>query len=65
MGIFLNLSASYVELRKLRMRLNLILNSIRKLGGVYIYANATSVDGKACIMFNGSLMILANRKVLK
>lgn len=36
--IILNSSASHAELRKLRTRLDLISNSTRKLGGVYVYA---------------------------
>jgi NAD+ synthase (glutamine-hydrolysing) len=63
--IILNSSASHAELRKLRTRLDLISNSTRKLGGVYVYANATGVDGEARMMFDGSSMILANGKVLE
>jgi hypothetical protein len=36
-----NSSASHAELRKLGTRLNLISNSTRRNGGLYIYANAT------------------------
>jgi NAD+ synthase (glutamine-hydrolysing) len=55
--IILKSSASHVELRKLRMRLDLISNS-RKLGGVYVYS---SVDGEARMMFDGSSMIVVNK----
>jgi NAD+ synthase (glutamine-hydrolysing) len=48
--IILNSSASHAELRKLRTRLELISNSTRKLGGIYVYANASGVDGDARIM---------------
>lgn len=41
--IILNSSASHAELRKLRTRLDLIQNCTRKLGGIYVYANATGV----------------------
>jgi NAD+ synthase (glutamine-hydrolysing) len=58
--IILNSSASHAELRKLRMRLDLISNSTRKLGGVYVYSNATGVDGEARMMFDGSSMIVVN-----
>lgn len=41
--VIVNSSASHAELRKLSTRLALIQNCTRKLGGVYIYANATGV----------------------
>ncbi|KAL2433585.1 Glutamine-dependent NAD(+) synthetase [Exophiala dermatitidis] len=63
--IILNSSASHAELRKLRTRLDLISNSTRKLGGIYVYANATGVDGEARMMYDGSSMILINGKVLE
>lgn len=56
--IFLNSSASHAELRKLKTRLDLVANSTRKLGGIYVYANATGIDGEARMMFDGSSMIL-------
>ncbi|KAH8816657.1 hypothetical protein F5884DRAFT_896414 [Xylogone sp. PMI_703] len=62
--IILNSSASHAELRKLKTRLDLIANSTRKLGGIYVYANATGVDGEARMMFDGSSMVLANGKML-
>lgn len=61
--VILNSSASHAELRKLRARLDLISNSTRKLGGIYVYANATGVDGEARMLFDGSSMVLANGKV--
>ncbi|RMZ76836.1 hypothetical protein DV738_g4770, partial [Chaetothyriales sp. CBS 135597] len=39
--VIVNSSASHAELRKLNTRLALIQNCTRKLGGIYIYANAT------------------------
>jgi NAD+ synthase (glutamine-hydrolysing) len=45
--IILNSSASHAELRKLKTRLDLISNSTRKLGGIYVYANCNGVDGEA------------------
>lgn len=45
--IILNSSASHAELRKLEKRLHLIANSTRSNGGLYVYANATGVDGEA------------------
>ncbi|TWU72542.1 hypothetical protein ED733_004147 [Metarhizium rileyi] len=61
--VILNSSASHAELRKLNTRLNLIQNCTRKLGGLYVYANATGVDGEARMMFDGSSMILCNGAV--
>ncbi|KAI1112217.1 NAD+ synthase [Nemania sp. NC0429] len=62
--IVLNSSASHSELRKLKQRLDLIANSTRKTGGIYLYANSSGVDGDARIMYDGSSMILLNGKVL-
>ncbi|RMD41983.1 hypothetical protein DV735_g3192, partial [Chaetothyriales sp. CBS 134920] len=62
--VIVNSSASHAELRKLNTRLALIQNCTRKLGGIYIYANATGVDGEARMMFDGSSMILCNGRVL-
>ncbi|KAF2009610.1 glutamine-dependent NAD(+) synthetase with GAT domain-containing protein [Aaosphaeria arxii CBS 175.79] len=62
--IILNSSASHAELRKLKTRLDLIANSTRKLGGLYVYANATGVDGDARILFDGSSMVICNGTVL-
>jgi len=63
--VIVNSSASHAELRKLNTRLSLIQNCTRKLGGIYIYANATGVDGEARMMFDGSSMILCNGSVMK
>ncbi|KAI1611005.1 glutamine-dependent NAD(+) synthetase [Exophiala viscosa] len=63
--VIVNSSASHAELRKLNTRLSLIQNCTRKLGGIYIYANATGVDGEARMMFDGSSMILCNGKVMQ
>ena len=62
--VILNSSASHAELRKLNTRLNLIQNCTKKLGGLYVYANASGVDGEARMMFDGSSMILCNGRVL-
>lgn len=62
--IILNSSASHAELRKLKQRLDLIANSTRKLGGVYVYANAIGVDGEARMLFDGSSMIIVNGEVV-
>jgi NAD+ synthase (glutamine-hydrolysing) len=59
--IILNSSASHAELRKLETRLDLIANSTRKLGGIYVYANMTGLDGEARMMYDGSSMILVKQ----
>ncbi|PHH59449.1 hypothetical protein CDD81_3179 [Ophiocordyceps australis] len=61
--IILNSSASHAELRKLNTRLGLIRECTRKLGGIYVYANATGVDGEARMLFDGSSMIFCNGEV--
>ncbi|EHA47279.1 hypothetical protein MCOR27_008586 [Pyricularia oryzae] len=62
--IILNSSASHAELRKLGTRLNLISNSTRSNGGLYVYANASGIDGEARMLFDGSSMIIQNGEVL-
>ncbi|KAH7324480.1 glutamine-dependent NAD(+) synthetase [Stachybotrys elegans] len=62
--IILNSSASHAELRKLGKKLDLIVNSTRSNGGLYIYANATGLDGEARMMYDGSSMIIQNGEVL-
>ena len=63
-GMGADKAASHAELRKLKTRLDLIANSTRKLGGLYVYANATGVDGDARILFDGSSMVICNGTVL-
>ncbi|KAF2672462.1 NAD+ synthase [Microthyrium microscopicum] len=62
--IILNSSASHAELRKLNTRIDLIANCTRKLGGIYVYANATGVDSEARQMYDGSSLIFVNGKIL-
>lgn len=62
--IILNSSASHAELRKLDQRLSLITNSVRKLGGLYLYSNSIGVDGEARMMYDGSSLAIVNGKVL-
>ena len=61
--IFINSIESHAELRKLSTRLDLIRNCTGKLGGIYIYANITGIDGDARAMYDGSSMILCNERV--
>jgi NAD+ synthase (glutamine-hydrolysing) len=62
--IILNSSASHAELRKLRTRLELIANEIRKLGGVYVYSNMTGLDGEARMLYDGASMVIVNGEVV-
>ncbi|KAG9255412.1 glutamine-dependent NAD(+) synthetase [Emericellopsis atlantica] len=62
--VILNSSASHAELRKLKQRLDLIANSSRKNGGLYMYVNASGVDGEARQMHDGSSLIILNGEVL-
>lgn len=62
--IILNSSASHSELRKLKQRLDLIANSSRRQGGIYVYSNCIGVDGDARILYDGSGMIIQNGAVL-
>lgn len=62
--IILNSSASHAELRKLHQRLSLITNSVRKLGGLYLYSNSIGVDGEARMMYDGSSLAIVNGRVL-
>jgi NAD+ synthase (glutamine-hydrolysing) len=62
--IILNSSASHAELRKLEQRLNLITNSTRSNGGLYIYANCSGLDGEARMIYDGSSMVILNGEVL-
>ncbi|KAI1419696.1 hypothetical protein F5Y12DRAFT_776697 [Xylaria sp. FL1777] len=43
--LILNGSASHSGLRKIRPRLNIIADLTRKMGGIYVYANCSGVDG--------------------
>jgi len=61
--IFTNSSGSHFELRKLRTRLDLIIEATKKSGGVYLYSNQKGCDGDR-LFYDGSSMIICNGKVL-
>jgi len=61
--IFSNSSGSHFELRKLRTRLDLIIEATKKSGGVYLYSNQKGCDGDR-LFYDGSSMIICNGKVL-
>lgn len=61
--IITNSSGSHHELRKLDLRLELIAESSKKCGGIYLYANQKGCDGDrlyydgcACIVVNGNMV---------
>jgi NAD+ synthase (glutamine-hydrolysing) len=57
--IIANGSASHHELRKLHVRLDLIKNATRKVGGIYLYANLMGCDGER-VYYDGCSMIAMN-----
>ena len=54
-----NGSASYFELRKANVAVDLVLAATRKSGGCYLYSNLRGCDGQR-IMFNGGSCIALN-----
>ncbi|MCJ1447106.1 MAG: glutamine-dependent NAD(+) synthetase [Stictis urceolatum] len=61
-SVFTNSSGSHHELRKLRTRLDLVIEATKKSGGVYIYANQQGCDGDR-LYYDGSAMIVMNGDV--
>lgn len=61
--IITNSSGSHHELRKLNERLDLIINSTSRCGGVYLYANQRGCDGDR-LYYDGCALIAVNGKVV-
>ena len=61
--IFTNSSGSHFELRKLKTRLDLIIEATKKSGGIYLYANQKGCDGDR-LYYDGSSMIICNGRIL-
>lgn len=61
--IITNSSGSHHELRKLNKRLDLIVNSTSRCGGVYLYANQRGCDGDR-LYYDGCALIAVNGKVV-
>ena len=61
--IFTNSSGSHFELRKLKTRLDLIVEATKKSGGIYLYANQKGCDGDR-LYYDGSSMIICNGNIL-
>ncbi len=61
--IFTNSSGSHFELRKLHLRLSLIQEGIRSVGGCYLYANQIGCDSDR-LYYDGCAMIIVNGQVV-
>ena len=59
-----NSSASHWQLRKLDRRLELMQESSKKSGSLYIYANQVGCEGDARVYWDGCALILLNGEVL-
>lgn len=62
--IITNSSGSHFTLRKLNLRLSLILEATRKMGGLYLYSNQQGVDGDGRLYYDGCAMIIVNGNVV-
>lgn len=61
--IIVNSSASYMQLRKASIMINLVRNASFKAGGAYLYSNLRGCDGQR-IYFNGCSSISLNGDVI-
>ena len=61
--IFTNSSGSHFELRKLKTRIDLIVEATRKSGGIYLYSNQKGCDGDR-LYYDGASMIICNGDIL-
>ncbi len=62
--VICNSSASHWQLRKLDRRLELIKESSKKGGSLYLYSNQQGCDGEARQYFDGCALIVLNGEVL-
>ena len=62
--ILCNSSASHWQIRKLDRRLELIQESSKKGGSLYLYSNQQGCDGEARQYFDGCALILLNGEIL-
>lgn len=62
--IICNSSASHWELRKLSRRLELIQESSKKGGSVYLYSNQQGCDGEGREYFDGCALIAVNGEIV-
>lgn len=61
--IFTNSSGSHHELRKLKQRIDLIIQCTRA-GGIYLYSNQKGCDGDGRLFYDGSSGIFMNGKAV-
>ncbi|XP_052004363.1 glutamine-dependent NAD(+) synthetase isoform X2 [Xyrauchen texanus] len=61
--IFTNSSASYHELRKADLRVNLVKSATTKSGGIYVFANQKGCDGDR-LYYDGCAMIAINGDIV-
>lgn len=61
--IICNSSASHWELRKLSRRLELIKESSKKGGSVYLYSNQQGCDGSGREYYDGCALIIVNGEI--
>ena len=64
-GIICNSSASHWSVRKLDRRLELIRESSKKSGSVYLYSNQQGCDGAARQYYDGCSLVVVNGDVIK
>ncbi|KAI9684096.1 MAG: glutamine-dependent NAD(+) synthetase [Trizodia sp. TS-e1964] len=60
--IFTNSSGSHHSLRKLKTRLDLIIEATKKSGGVYCYANQSGMDGDR-LLYDGCALVVINGEI--
>ncbi|KAK0053547.1 glutamine-dependent NAD(+) synthetase [Biomphalaria pfeifferi] len=56
--IFANGSASYHELRKMYIRVDLVKSATMRSGGVYLFCNGFGCDGERCYWDGGSMIAM-------
>lgn len=61
--IIINSSASYMQLRKASIMINLVKNASFKAGGAYLYSNLRGCDGQR-VYFNGCSCVTLNGEII-
>lgn len=62
--IFSNGSASHYELGKFRRKYRMLVSSMSRAGGIYLYSNALGCDGDR-LYYDGGSLILQNDRVMR
>ena len=63
--VICNSSASHWQLRKLDRRLELMRESSKKSGSLYLYANQIGCEGEARLYWDGCALIILNGEILE